>query len=141
MFERFKSLAGKWEGTTVGKDGGSPERLEYEVVADGSAVMETCHHGKAVMITMYHLDGGRLMLTHYCMAKNQPRMRATEYAGGGNEVTFTFFDGTNLANRDEGHMDKAWFKFIDADHFNSNWTWYQDGKEQWMEQFGYTRVK
>jgi len=141
-FERFKSLVGDWRGTASGgKETSAAERLTYELIAGGSVVMETCHHSDAVMITMYHLDGDHLMLTHYCVAKNQPRMRAGDFADAGRSVTFTYFDGTGMSGRDQGHMDKARFKFIDADHFNSKWTWYENGKEQWMEEFAYTRIK
>jgi hypothetical protein len=31
-------------------------------------------------------------------------------------------------------MDKAVFRFADDNHFGSQWTWYQDGKESWMEE-------
>lgn len=138
-FDRLKSLAGNWQG----KGGEMECRLTYEVVANGSCVMETCEmsgHPEGKMITMYHMDGDHLMLTHYCMARNQPRMRATEFSGDGKSVTFTFIDGTNLASRDVGHMDKAVVTFTDADNFTSRWTWYANGKEDWMEDFVYSRV-
>jgi hypothetical protein len=90
------------------------------------------------MVTMYHMDGEHLMLTHYCMAKNQPRMRATEISEDGKSVIFTFLDGTNLPSRDKGHMDKAVFHFDGPDAMRSQWTFYANGKEQWMEEITYT---
>ena len=33
------------------------------------------------MTTVYHLDGRDLVLTHYCMGGNQPRMRAKTTEG------------------------------------------------------------
>jgi len=36
--------------------------------------MESMEHES--MVTMYHLDKGRVMMTHYCSAQNQPRMQA-----------------------------------------------------------------
>ena len=48
------------------------------------------------MVTLYHMDGDPMMLTHYCLAKNQPRMAAIEIGEDGGEVTFEFLDGTSL---------------------------------------------
>lgn len=91
-------------------------------------------------MTMFHLDGDRLMLTHYCVAKNQPRLLATSYSEDGNTITFTFLDGTNLPTRDRGHMDKAIFRFIDDNHVTSQWTWNENGKESWMEEIRLERL-
>jgi len=75
------------------------------------------------------------MLTHYCVAKNQPRMVAREIGAGGASAVFTFLDATGIPSRDSGHMDRAAFSFQDGDHFTSKWSWYRDGKDQWMERF------
>ena len=91
------------------------------------------------MITMYHMDGDHFMLTHYCMAKNQPRMRVTDISEDGKTLTFSFLDGTNLPTRDKGHMDKCVLTIDGPDAFHSRWTWYQDGKESWMEDVVYRR--
>src|SRR4051812_39060633 len=139
-FEQFKQLDGAWEGKSTK---GWTEKANYRTMAKGSCVLETSMeaHPNETMATVYHLDGPHLMLTHYCMAQNQPRMRATEVSADGKTVTFTFLDGTNMATRDQGHMDKVLFKFIDNDHFTSKWTWYEKGQERWMEEIVYTRVK
>jgi len=91
------------------------------------------------MATAFHMDGDRLMLTHYCVAKNQPRLEATSFEDGGRTVVFTYVDGGNIPNRDRGHMDKAIFRFEGPDRMTSRWTWYQDGKEKWMEEIVQTR--
>ncbi len=33
------------------------------------------NNGPENMITMFHMDGDRLLMTHYCGAGNQPRMK------------------------------------------------------------------
>ncbi|HKY04889.1 MAG TPA: hypothetical protein VJQ56_08365, partial [Blastocatellia bacterium] len=107
-----------------------------------SAVVGTSFdaHPNETMMTMFYLDGDRLLLTHYCVARNQPRLAATSFADGGRTITFTFLDSTNLKSRNQGHMDKAIFRFIDENHITSQWTWYQDGKESWMEEIHLERL-
>jgi len=92
------------------------------------------------MLTVYHMDGENLMLTHYCMAKNQPRLRANTISADGKQITFEFLDGTNLASRDVGHMDKVVIHLDSPDTYRSQWTFYAKGKEQWMEEITYKRV-
>ena len=113
------------------------------MIAAGSVVMGTSFdaHPNETMITMIHMDGDKLMLTHYCVAKNQPRMVASSVSKDGSRITFEFLDGTNMADRDKGHMDKAVFRFESDERFTSQWTWYQDGKENWMEEILYVREK
>ena len=138
VYERFRALDGAWTGTSTK---GWTDAVTYRTVADGSAVMETSDlaHEGTTMVTMIHPDGDRLLLTHYCAAHNQPRLQASRVDG--NEVTFTFLDGTNLPSRDTGHMDKVLVRFEDGDHVTARWSWYQDGDEQWMEEVHLTRVK
>jgi hypothetical protein len=138
-FQKFKKLEGKWKGRSTK---GWEETIVYQTIAAGSVVVEdslNAHPGERMM-TMIHLDGDRLMLTHYCVAKNQPRLVATSFADDGKIVTFTFLDGGNLPTRDRGHMDKAVIRFVDDNHVTSQWTWYQNGKESWMEEIRLERL-
>jgi len=133
-FERYKSLAGDWSGAS---SEGWKDQVRYETIARQSVVMQTslfeAHPGET-MVTMIHLHEGQLMLTHYCVAGNQPRLVASAINADASEITFTYKDGTGLATRDEGHMDKAVIRFSADDVITSRWTWYQDGQESWMEE-------
>src|SRR5690349_4484997 len=94
-FAKLKSLAGEWEGNT---DKGKV-RLSYEVISGGNAVAERETGAQMPeMLTVYHLDGNRLLLTHYCAAGNQPRMEATAFDPQTGELRFKFLDATNLAS-------------------------------------------
>ena len=68
---------------------------KVDAIAAGSAVMGAGFdaHANETMITMIHMDGGRLMLTHYCVAKNQPRMVASCISKDGSQITFECLDG------------------------------------------------
>ena len=132
LYDRFKKLAGTWEGNSTK---GWTERMTVKVIAGDSAVMFDSFdaHPGETMLTLVHMDRDRLVLTHYCVAKNQPRLVASSISDDGRNVTFTFLDATNLASRDVGHMDKAKVEFTDDSHYVTQWTWYQDGHEDWME--------
>ena len=140
LFERLKKLEGKWMGRSTK---GWTEAITFKTIAQGSVVHESSFdaHPNETMATMYYLDGERLMLTHYCVSKTQPRLQATAFEDGGRKVTFTFLDGGNLPSRDKGHMDKVVINFMDDDHFTSQWTWYQQGQEKWLEEIKYERAK
>lgn len=137
-FARFKASDGRWVGKSTK---GWEETLEYRTIAGGSTVLETsfdAHPGQE-MATTFYLDGDRLMLAHYCVAKNAPRLEATAFADGGRTVVFTFVDGANIPTRDKGHMDKAVFRFETDDRVVSRWTWYENGQEKWFEEIVQTR--
>jgi hypothetical protein len=81
------------------------------------------------MATIYHLDGDKLVMTHYCSIGNQPRMLAQVPAGEIKNLSFTFVDATNLAKPSDGHMRYLTLTFQDKDHLTQVWTWRQDGKD------------
>lgn len=129
--ERFKALAGEWKGTN---SKGETVSISYEIVAAGSAVLERFVHSAedpSPMLTVYHLDKDDLMLTHYCMVGNQPRMRAKTLSG--DEVAFDFLDATALASPETGHMHRALFRFQGRDRFTTEWTWRENGRDAFTE--------
>ena len=93
------------------------------------------------MVTVYHLDGNRLLLTHYCMAGNQPRMEAKALAAGGKELQFRFDSATNLATPATGHMRNVNIRFVDDTHLITEWQFYENGRLKMTEKGEYTRVK
>jgi hypothetical protein len=126
--EALKKLAGDW--VKIGKDGKPTDKIvsSIRVTAAGSAVQETFFPGSAhEMVTMYHLDGDDLVLTHYCMLGNQPRMRA-EPGTDDKKIVFKFIGGTNLKSNDEQHMHQATLTFDGKDHYEAEWVACKDGK-------------
>jgi len=77
---------------------------------------------------MFHLDGDRLLLTHYCSAGNQPRMKAS-LAPDGKSISFDFVDATNLSSPEAGHMNRVVFAIPDANHHSEEWTFLDHGKQ------------
>lgn len=130
-FAKLKAMAGIWQTSSKEEQYSA---AKYEVIAQGSVVMETV--GK--MITMYHMDGEKLMATHYCEAKNQPRLIAVNEPNS-NAIQFQFLDITNSKPEDP-HIHAARFMFEGADKVLQHWVWYENGQEQGYD-FEYTRKK
>jgi hypothetical protein len=124
-FEDLKALDGTWEGTVKN---GQPVEVDYRVTSNGSALMSEIK-GKEDMISMFHLDGERLLMTHYCSAGNQPRMVASA-SPDGKTFTFTFLDATNVATPDGAHMHRLVISMPDANHHTEEWVYNDHGKEQ-----------
>lgn len=89
-FERLKGLAGTWDAA----EKGASRRFtaEYTLTGGDHVLIETL----GGMATAYHLDKGTLLLTHYCGAGNQPRMRVKAIENGGRRLRFEMYDITNL---------------------------------------------
>ncbi len=124
-FDKLKSLAGTWEGKSPT---GEMVEVSYRVMANGSSVVSEIN-GHENMISVFHMDKDRLLLTHYCGAGNQPRMQASA-APDSKSITFDFIDGTNILRSQMGHMRRLVISMPDGDHHSEQWTFAStDGKE------------
>jgi hypothetical protein len=134
-FDFLKGMEGNWAGKN---QQGQPIQVTFRMTAGGSALMsEILGRGPENMITMFHMDGDRLLMTHYCGAGNQPRMKVI--SSDAKSVSFEFFDGTNIGPGD-GHMQHVTFTEPDADHHVEEWVFLDHGKEM-RELFTLERVK
>jgi hypothetical protein len=131
-FERIKSLAGDWTGTAPAEMQGVPMDVHYRVTAGGNAVEETIMPGSDhEMVTMYHLDGDKLALTHYCVIGNQPHMVAASEGATGGEIEtirFEFAGASNMASPEAGHMHQMEMTIEGKDHLKTHWTFFDGGK-------------
>jgi len=126
--QKFKTLAGEW---VAAEDGDMVKKgdlvARYAVTASGSAVVETVFPGSEhEMVTVYHADGPDLVLTHYCMEGNQPRMRAR--GAQGSRFDFAYDGGTNIDPKRDRHMHSATFDLASADEIRSEWSELAEGK-------------
>jgi len=137
-FSRLKTLAGDWEADTqMGKT-----HLNIQLIAGGTSIVERETGEKMPeMMTVYYVDGDRLLLTHYCMAGNQPRMQARSFNPESGEVVFQFLDATNLTAPGAGHMHNARLRIADHDHLVTEWEFYENGQKKMSESSQYTRVR
>lgn len=126
-FEKLKSLKGEWIDTSGDGDQKSGAKVTYRVVATGSAVIETLFPGQDhEMVTVYHLDGPNLVLTHYCAARNQPRMKAVSIAA--DRIEFEFTDGSNINPSKDMHMHSGRLAWVGPEIVASEWVGWADGK-------------
>lgn len=140
-FEKLKSLVGTWTGET--KMHGDKEeafKVTYELTSGGSVVMERLNPGTPhEMVTMYHLEGGKLCMTHYCMLGNSPKMRmkkATE-----DSIFFEMRGKEGISYSKEMHMHALNIRWKDMDHIAAEWVMYKDGKAQPGHVFNMARKK
>lgn len=138
-FDQMKALAGTWEGNING-DAKEKTTVSYRVIANGSAVVETLFGGTPVeMETIFHMDGARLLATHYCAGGNQPRLNAIKIEP--KMLTFEMIDATNLPDKKLPHMGALRIEFVDGDHIKTNWSSFADGKVGETAVFDLTRAK
>lgn len=126
--ERLKKLAGTW--VEADKDGKPTDKVVsvIKVTAGGSAVHETLFPGgPQEMLSVYHADGADLVMTHYCMLGNQPRMKADPKSPP-NQVKWVFAGGTNLDPAKDMHMHEATLTFVGDDRIEVAGVAWVDGK-------------
>lgn len=125
--EKMKKLAGTW--VAADKDGKPTDQVVsiIKVTAGGSAVHETLFPGQPMeMISVYTADGPDLVMTHYCVLGNQPRMKADPKSPV-NQICFKFAGGTNLNPKKDKHMHEATLTLVDDDHIELTGVAWENG--------------
>ena len=137
-FETLKGLAGSWEGPVdvvppqPEMSGDKPVHISLRVTSRGNALVHEIQESGTPLdpakydhpVTMFYLDDGRLLLTHYCDAGNRPRMTG-KVSPDGKKVEFEFLDVAG--STEYGHMHHAVFTIIDANHHTEDWTYMMPG--------------
>jgi hypothetical protein len=157
-FAKLKTLAGNWEGHATMNpplkemDPGLMQ-ISLRVTSRGNALVHEMSgkddpNGKHKAdpnstdsdhpITLFYLDGDRLLLTHYCDAGNRPRM-VGKVSPDGKKVEFTFLDVAGATQH--GRMDHAVFTIIDANHHTEDWTYLMPGNKPMQGHIELQRVK
>lgn len=144
VFERLKALAGSWEGRlqTTPADPAVDNKLAM-VNLNVASMGHTLVHDMSIEgrsdhpFTMLVVDGGRLLLTHYCDADNRPRM-VGKASPDGRTIEFDFLDISG--NLQYGHMHHVVFTVIDADHHTEEWTFMTPGDRPTRAHFDLHRV-
>ena len=104
-------LPGRWQGEFADGTADNPTSewtgtiVEYEITAGGTALMENYvdASGNPYMTTVYHKDNNDLRATHFCGARNHPRMIARKIDTKSDVVVFDFVDVANLKTVESYH--------------------------------------
>ncbi len=111
-FEKLKTMTGSWQGLVMGM----PVNVTIRLVSSGTAVLhEATADGKRPPIheiTMFYVEGDRLLATHFCDGGNRVRWEG-QMSPDGKTIGFSFLD---VAGGTRGGLAKDMvFTIIDAD--------------------------
>jgi hypothetical protein len=111
-FEKMKTLAGSWQGTVMGMS----INVTIRVTSSGTAILHEATGDEKRPpnheITMFYVDGDRLLATHFCDAGNRVRWEG-KMSPDGKRIEFSFLD---VAGSTRGGLAKDMvFTMIDAD--------------------------
>jgi hypothetical protein len=112
-FKNLKTLAGSWQGTI--RD--IPINFTIRAASSGTAILhegDTSAQGPPKHeITMFYVDGDRLLATHYCDAGNRSNMEG-KLSADGKAIEFSFLDVVGPTRG--GYLKDMVITMTDADH-------------------------
>ena len=125
-FENMKSLAGSWHGTIMN----IPIDITIRVASSGTAILHEANTDSGGPpkheITMFYVEGDRLLATHYCDGGNRARLEG-KISPDGKTTEFSFLDVTGSTRG--GLVKRMVFTMIDANKHVVEFTFIMpDGK-------------
>jgi hypothetical protein len=125
-YAKLSALVGDWQGQYAD---GRKLSVTYRLTANNTALVETWTMSPTrESMTIYTLDGDRLLATHYCPQGNQPRLQLSRLDAQG-KYQFEFVDGGNLQKPDASHQHQMWLKLESADRFSRSEIYVQNGSQ------------
>jgi hypothetical protein len=123
-FETIKTLIGSWQGAPRE---GKPHSVTYRFTANDSVIVETWTLGPTrESMTLYSVDGDRLIATHYCPQGNQPRLQWKPGSRIG-QLRFELVGGSNLHARGALHQQAFWLTIHSPTSFTRSETYVPNG--------------
>jgi len=126
VFDQMKTLAGSWQGTIMGIS----INVTIRLASSGTAILHeaTTEGGRPPNheITMFYVEGDRLLATHYCDGGNRARFEG-KMSADGKTSEFNFLDVTGSTRG--GLVKRMVFTIIDANKHVVEFTFIKpDGK-------------
>ena len=144
-FTQLKTLSGTWQNKVSGTnehEHANDTRVVYRLTGAGSALVETDFpESNHEMVSVYHLDGDDLRLTHYCAAGNQPHLRLDRTSSSPTKFVFVFDGGTNLDPAKDMHIHGMTITFGKDGEIDCAWEGYMEGKKAGTTHFQLSRAK
>jgi hypothetical protein len=128
-YERLKSVAGDWAAELPGF---GRVTSSVRVVSNGRAIEEVIGTPADNELSVYTLDGDRILLTHYCAMTpdgHQVRLQTRHVVSQAERLDFRFVGATNLHSRAAAHMRRMIMAITDRDHYAEKWTKTEAGKD------------
>src|SRR5215217_6735206 len=125
-FDNMKKLVGTWQGTVMGIS----INITIRVASSGAAILHEATTGGGRPpdheITMFYVEGDRLLATHYCDGGNRPRFEG-KMSPDGKTSEFNFLDVTGSTKG--GFVKHMAFTVIDENKHVVEFTFIKpDGK-------------
>jgi hypothetical protein len=133
VFEQLKLLAGTWEAELAGF---GKLTSVIRVVSNGRAVEETIGTPGDNELSVYTVNGNRLLLTHYCALTpdgHQVRLETARIGPEFGQLLFAFSGATNLHQESAAHMRRMVLTIADRDHYAEQWIKTERGKDSVFE--------
>ena len=92
------------------------------------------------MVTAYHLDGSDLVLTHYCIANNQPVLRAERFDPKPARFSSSSCAPRTCRARRRPHAPRE-VPAPGRRHFTTEWEFFEAGALKMTEVETFTRVR
>lgn len=129
MLAPIAALEGEW--LILDPEGNEAHGATFKHSSGGSIVREIMFPGHAhEMTNVYHMDGEKLVLTHYCAAGNQPRMVASEAERTAEGISYHFeFDSvSNLRPEHDHYMGTMTLTLLNDGRIREEWrSFHRDG--------------
>ncbi len=126
IFDSFKSLVGTYR--EVDTDG-RPATVKYALTAGGSAMTETWYmpSGKQEL-TVFHMDNGSMVATHYCAANRQSTVVLSVPKEGELDYPFRLRSISNLPSSEASHNTGFAYRFASPERIERTEEWLIDGQ-------------
>lgn len=131
-------LPGHWEGDFADGSFENPTsewrqtRVDYYLTAGGTAIVEdylSRDQSIVGMTTVYHQDNNDIRATHYCGAKNHPRMISRMFNPESQTISFGFVDIANLKQPDDYHSREIELTIVDQDNIRLTFFGLEGGQQ------------
>jgi hypothetical protein len=131
-FAQLKTLKGTYNNKVSDTKHHMPDhesKVTYHLTGAGSALVETDFPGTGhEMVSVYHLDGDDLRLTHYCAAGNQPRLKLDRTKSTPTRFVFVFDGGSNMDPAKDMHIHGMTMTFEKDGAVKAAWEAFAAGK-------------
>ena len=137
-FSKLKALEGNWQSKPI--PGSDQEKIAYKVTSGGNALQEVLFPGTPnEMLSVYYIEGTDLVMTHYCMLPNQPKLRAISTQD--DKLTFELAPTAGINSATDQHMHSLTITLAGPDRLIQEWTSFKDGKPEHTKTIDLVRVR